>query len=370
MSAWLWTCAKLPDARWHRTEPVGQRVDVVYPQLHDRAAGIALAVRSPCLRLEGARQRHVRLGQDHPPERAVVEQLLDAARRAEPAERMADHQRHAGVRALARRIRSPAAVLSEIGFSTKTWRPRSAHASACSSCTSLGVASSTPSTQGRAIASLEVRGGLAAEVLGELAPLLFSSLLKHVDELEPGALRSVGEARRPHARADDRDASHPSWLAKPVRRHRPCLVRDVRATVVPILMQQERPRSAPPSPPRSVCSQGMRRSSLPVIARYGCRMRSATPLQIELGRLRPALVLVLRERLRHERRPGLRRGPFPDVAEPVRGRSPPPRLHTRLERHHPRRVVAAEAHPHYAARSRSMSSPPGHGIEHRVTATS
>ena len=55
--------------------------------------------------------------------------------------------------AQASRIRSPASSVSAIGFSTNTWRPRAAHASVCSSCVSLGVASTTPSTAGCPTAS-------------------------------------------------------------------------------------------------------------------------------------------------------------------------------------------------------------------------
>ena len=74
---------------------------MVDPELHDRPAGIASRWARHALGLERPGQRHVRLGQDHAPERALVEQLLDAAGGPEPAERVADHQRHAGVRARA-----------------------------------------------------------------------------------------------------------------------------------------------------------------------------------------------------------------------------------------------------------------------------
>ena len=57
------------------------------------------------------------------------------------------------VAAHASRIRAAAASVSAIGFSTKTWRPRSAHATAWSAWTSFGVASTTPSTRGSSIAA-------------------------------------------------------------------------------------------------------------------------------------------------------------------------------------------------------------------------
>ena len=159
MSAGVCTCANRPDRPPDRAEPVGQRVHVVDAELHDRAARVGVALCPPRPGLEACR------GATCSPRPAP--RLRGPRRRAAPSPggpRRAG-ERHARPSASrlppshACRMRSPASTLSAIGFSTKTCRPRSAHASACSSCTSLGVASTTPSTPGCSIASSSLAAG-------------------------------------------------------------------------------------------------------------------------------------------------------------------------------------------------------------------
>ena len=239
MSASAWTCAKRPDAR--RTGP-SQYASVSTwwipscmigpPGLRSRCARHA-----PGLKVPGS-DMFASASTTRP---SAPSSSSCFTRRAAPSRRNAwPTISVTPASAHARRIRSPASTLSAIGFSTNTWRPRSAHASACSSCTSFGVASTTPSTPGCSIASSRLAAGSQPKRSAN-SPRFASSLLKHVDELEPGALGGRRQARRPHARCRRWRCRSSELLAKPVRRHRPRLVRDVRAAVVAVLVQQERP---------------------------------------------------------------------------------------------------------------------------------
>src|SRR5215207_3452183 len=258
----------------HRAEPVGQRVDVVDAELHDRAAGVALALRSPGLRLEGARERHVRLGQDHVPKRLVVEQLLHAAGGAEPAERVADHQRDPGLPAraphpLASRDAVRDRLLDEHMAATLSARERLLLVHVVGRHQQHAIDAGMPDRL------LEIRSWLAAEALGELAaPLLVPA--ETSQELEPCALRSVRQARRPHACPDDRNAAHPSCSRSQSAATGRVLYGTFAQPWFPSSCSRNVPFGASLAA-RSVCSHGIRRSSLPVIARYGCWMRSATP---------------------------------------------------------------------------------------------
>jgi hypothetical protein len=181
---------------------------VVNPELHDRAARVALAVSAPCLRPEGAGQRHVRLGEHDAPERAGVDQLPHASRGPEPAERVAHHERDAGPLA---RAPHPLACLDAV-------RDRLLHQNVAAALRArqrlllvhvVGRHEHDPFDVRVLDRLLEALRRCAAEALGELrAPRLVAA--EAGDELEAGALGGSSQAGRPHARPDHGDPGHPS----------------------------------------------------------------------------------------------------------------------------------------------------------------
>src|SRR4051812_2482806 len=263
-------------------EPGGERVDVVDAELHERAAGVALASRAPLLRRQDAGQRERRLCEDDLPERSIRDQLRDPPSRAEPPERVADHQRHARLGA---RGRHPFGVLDRVGD-----RLLDEHAQAALGARERDLRVRVVRREDQRRLDLRVlerdaqrRRGAAARALGERAAAIRVAAVAR-DEPQAGALGRRRDLTRPHPRADQGDADRPPVGGAHARSRyaiqSPTSGRYLYGTLLQTWLPSSNSTHSPSgasSAIRFVSSNGISRSWRPVTTRHGWEIRSATP---------------------------------------------------------------------------------------------